>query len=192
MAFETQVLRVLIASPSDLFEERQTATDAINEWSAQHAQAESIVLLPIRWETHAKPESGVRPQDALNRQLVKSSDILVGMFWTKIGTPTGVAESGTFEEINEFVAAGKPAQLGEQRKAKLRYARTWRYASRVSARYCLVGALSVRVRYAVLVQRLSRPTTPDYSPSPSPLRHKPRRRAAGISPTSAPCPAPCR
>jgi hypothetical protein len=67
--------------------------------------------LPVKWETHATPKSGVRPQEAINRQLVSECDILVGMFWTKIGTPTGVAESGTVEEIDQFVAARKPALL---------------------------------------------------------------------------------
>src|SRR6266852_988492 len=57
------------------------------------------------------PQSGLRPQEAINRQLVSGCDILVGMFWTKIGTPTGVADSGTVEEIDHFVAAGKPALL---------------------------------------------------------------------------------
>jgi hypothetical protein len=33
------------------------------------------------------------------------------MFWTKLGTATGVAASGTVEEIDRFVAAGKPAML---------------------------------------------------------------------------------
>jgi len=33
------------------------------------------------------------------------------MFWTKIGTDTGVAESGTVEEIDQFVAAEKPTML---------------------------------------------------------------------------------
>jgi hypothetical protein len=33
------------------------------------------------------------------------------MFWTKLGTSTGIAASGTVEEINRFVAAGKPAML---------------------------------------------------------------------------------
>jgi hypothetical protein len=92
-------------------EERQIATEAVNEWNAQHAFAESVVLLPVKWETHATPQSGVRPQEAINRQLVRGCDVLVGMFWTKIGTPTGVAESGTVEEIDQFVAAGKPALL---------------------------------------------------------------------------------
>jgi hypothetical protein len=101
----------MIASPSDLAEERQAATDAINDWNAQHAAAESVVLLPVKWETHATPESGVRPQAAINAQLVRNSDVLIGMFWTKIGTSTGVADSGTVEEIDLFVAAAKPAML---------------------------------------------------------------------------------
>src|SRR3954447_23047735 len=111
MPFKSETYRVLIASPSDLAEERQVATDAINEWSAQHAMAEGVVLLPVKWETHATPRSDIRPQQAINEELVKTSDILVGMFWTKFGTNTGVAESGTVEEIDQFVAASKPALL---------------------------------------------------------------------------------
>jgi len=109
--FKSDTYRVLIASPSDLEEERRAATDAINEWNAQHAAAEAAVLLPVKWETHATPETGVRPQGSINRQLVGNSDLLVGMFWTKFGTSTGIAESGTAEEIDQFVAAGKPAML---------------------------------------------------------------------------------
>jgi hypothetical protein len=111
MPLKTETYRVLIASPSDLSEERQAATEAVNEWNAQHAVAESVVLLPVKWETHATPQVGVRPQEAINKRLVRECDILIGMFWTKIGTNTGVAESGAVEEIDLFVAAGKPALL---------------------------------------------------------------------------------
>lgn len=111
MVFKSDIYRVLIASPSDLPDERRVATDAVNDWSALHSEAEGIVLLPVKWETHATPESGVRPQEAINRQFVRDCDILIGMFWTKLGTKTGVAESGTVEEIGEFVKAGKPAML---------------------------------------------------------------------------------
>lgn len=109
--FKSDTYRVLVASPSDLEDERRVVTDAINEWNALHSAAEGVVLLPVKWETHATPESGVRPQASINRQLVASSDILIGMFWTKFGTNTGVAESGTVEEIDQVVAAGKPAML---------------------------------------------------------------------------------
>jgi len=111
MSFKASTYLVLIASPSDLQEERQAATDVVYEWNALHATAESVVLLPVKWETHALPQSGARPQEAINCQLVNECDILVGMFWTRIGTSTGVAESGTAEEIDRFVAAGKPALL---------------------------------------------------------------------------------
>jgi hypothetical protein len=111
VSFKSETYRVLIASPSDLEEERQAATEVINEWNAQNAAAEATVLLPVKWETHAMPEAGVRPQGAINCQLVGSSDLLIGMFWTKIGTSTGVADSGTVEEIDQFVSAEKPAML---------------------------------------------------------------------------------
>lgn len=111
MPLRSIVYRVLIASPSDMADERQAATDAIHEWNVQHAAAEAVVLLPVKWETHATPQAGIRPQEAINAQLVRDSDMLVGMFWTKIGSHTGVAESGTVEEIDQFVAAGKPTML---------------------------------------------------------------------------------
>ncbi len=111
MSFKADIYRVLIASPSDLAEERQVASEVINEWNSLNSAAESVVLLPVKWETDALPESGVRPQEALNRQLVRGSDIVIGMFWIKFGTSTGAAESGTVEEIDQFVEAGKPAML---------------------------------------------------------------------------------
>lgn len=111
MSFRAETYRVMIGSPSDLGEEREAATHAINDWNAQHAAAEGIVLLPVKWETHAMPQAAVRPQASINQQLVRDSDLLVGMFWTKLGTSTGVAASGTVKEIDEFVAAGKPALL---------------------------------------------------------------------------------
>jgi hypothetical protein len=111
MPSHAEIYRVLIGSPSDLSEEREVATRAVHEWNDQFAVAESVVLLPVKWETHSMPQTGVGPQEAINRQLVTNSDILVGMFWTKIGTSTAVAESGTVEEIDQFVATGKPGLL---------------------------------------------------------------------------------
>jgi Domain of unknown function (DUF4062) len=125
MSFKADTYRVFIASPSDLKEERVAATEAINDWNAQHAVAESVVLLPVKWETHATPRSSIRPQEAINTELVQNSDILIGMFWTKFGTNTGVAESGTVEEIDQFVAAGKPTMLYFSRRPIDPYAINW-------------------------------------------------------------------
>ncbi len=111
MPFMAETYRVLIASPSDLAEERSAAAQAVHDWNSLHSVAEGVVLLPVRWETHAMPTASTRPQEAINRQLVDHGDILIGMFWTRMGTATGVAESGTVEEIDAFVTAGRPALL---------------------------------------------------------------------------------
>lgn len=109
--FTADVYRVLIASPSDLKDEREHIPKVVQGWTNLNALSDGVVLLPVRWETHSVPELGGRPQGIINRQLVESSDVLVGAFWTRIGTATGVAESGTIEEINEFRDAGKPVLL---------------------------------------------------------------------------------
>ena len=111
MPSRSTVFRVMIGSPSDLAAEREAASEAVNEWNALHAEVEGVVLLPVKWETHAMPTAGVRPQAAINEQLTDRCDVLVGMFWARLGTDTGVAASGTVEEIDRFVADGKPAML---------------------------------------------------------------------------------
>jgi hypothetical protein len=111
VSFSATVYRVLIASPGDLQQERGIIEDVVNHWNGSHAADEGVVLLPIRWETHSVPEYGDRPQAILNRRLVADCDMLIGAFWTRVGTPTGESESGTVEEIEQFAKAHKPALL---------------------------------------------------------------------------------
>jgi hypothetical protein len=35
----------------------------------------------------------------------------IAVFWTRLGSPTGIAPSGTVEEIEEHLGAGKPAMI---------------------------------------------------------------------------------
>jgi len=105
------ILNVLIASPSDVSAERDAVESAIQEWNGNHHERMGIMLQPVRWETHSYPASGDRPQAILNKQIVESGDILIGIFGYKLGTPTGKAQSGTIEEIEEFRKAGKYVAL---------------------------------------------------------------------------------
>src|SRR3990172_1493833 len=111
MSIQATVYRVLIASPSDVLSERKAISEVLYAWNALNSVAMNIVLLPVMWETHSAPEMGGRPQEIINKQLVRDCDFLIGTFWTRIGTHTGVAESGTVEEIREFLKAGKPVML---------------------------------------------------------------------------------
>lgn len=101
---------ILIASPSDTMAEREVISRCIRDWSSAHAQI-GIHCRDVRWELDAIPAYGERVQDELNKQLVDSSDILIGVFKARIGTPNGISSSGTIEEIDRFVASGKPVML---------------------------------------------------------------------------------
>jgi len=111
MAYNSRVYRILIASPSDVEDEREIIVRIIQEWNDLYSYTRRVVLLPLRWETHAAPDYGTRPQEVINRAIVDECDLLVGVFWTRIGSPTGVADSGTLEEIERVGKAGKPIML---------------------------------------------------------------------------------
>jgi hypothetical protein len=110
MPFSATVFNVLIASPSDVGE-RQAIAEALQEWNALNAKDMGNVLLPVMWESHSAPAMGDRPQGIINEQVVKSCDMLIGAFWTRLGSPTGVEDSGTVEEIKWFLKNSKPVML---------------------------------------------------------------------------------
>lgn len=109
--YRANAVKLLIASPSDVAQERQIVRAVIYEWNAIHSEDKGTVVMPIGWETHSQPTMGDRPQAIINKQVLKGCDVLVAVFWTRLGSPTGAAASGTVEEIEEHVQAGKPAML---------------------------------------------------------------------------------
>lgn len=112
MSFNAEVLRVLIASPSDVKVERDKVEEAISLWNKRFSEELEVVLLPGRWEEDVVPTyRGEDPQRIINEQLVGKCDILIGIFWTKLGTATLSHSSGTLEEINIFIERGKEVML---------------------------------------------------------------------------------
>lgn len=111
MSYTATVFNVMIASPGDVASERAIIRDVIYEWNAVNSISRKIVLLPIGWETHSSPEMGAPAQTIINNQILDKCDLLIGVFWTRIGTPTEHYLSGTAEEIEEHIRSGKPAML---------------------------------------------------------------------------------
>jgi hypothetical protein len=111
MAYHATVVPVMIASPGDVIEERDVIRSVIHDWNDVNAQASNVMLVAVGWDTHSSPELGARPQELINKRILEDCDLLIGVFWTRLGTPTGKAASGTVEEIEEHVAAGKPAMI---------------------------------------------------------------------------------
>ena len=111
MPYEAVVYNVMIASPSDVEEERRTISDVIIKWNYTHSMNSGKVLIPLRWETHSAPLLGTRPQDVVNNMVLRHADVLVGIFKDRLGSPTGKEASGTIEEINVHHSLGKPVLL---------------------------------------------------------------------------------
>ncbi len=111
MTYPATVCKVMIASPSDVTVERSLVREILSEWNAIHSETHHLVLMPVGWDSHASPAMGDRPQEIINKTVLKGCDLLVGIFWTRLGTNTGRYSSGTVEEIEEHIKLDKPAML---------------------------------------------------------------------------------
>lgn len=112
MPRQATVYRVFIASPSGLAEERQAVRNVFYKWNVSSSSStnKSIVFEPVLWEEDVHPEFG-RSQSVVNEQLVESSDLMIAIFWNRLGTPTGNFKSGTIEEIDHFLEEEKPSMI---------------------------------------------------------------------------------
>jgi hypothetical protein len=117
MPSEVRILDVLIASPGDTQAERDTVERALHEWNDHRADAEGLILRPRRYEIASVPVSGQGDAQAvINRQLVDRCQIVIGIFYSRLGTPTPRAASGTAEEISRAINKGKKVHLYFARK----------------------------------------------------------------------------
>lgn len=111
MSYDATVINVMVATPNDVNKEPQIIKDIILDWNSVYSERERIVLMATGWKTHTSPMMGDRPQELINKQVLDKSDLLVAVFWTRLGSPTGESPSGTVEEINRHIEAGKPAMI---------------------------------------------------------------------------------
>lgn len=94
-----RIFDVFVASPSDVSEERDCLEESIRELNQSWQRRLGVQLNLIRWETSAYPGFGEDAQDVINKTAPERADVFIGILWTRIGTPTGRAESGTLEEF---------------------------------------------------------------------------------------------
>ncbi len=111
MAYQATIIPVMIASPGDVLTERGIVREVLHDWNDVNSTSSKVVLSPVGWDSHSSPELGASPQELINARLLKDCDLLVGIFWTRLGTPTENFPSGTVEEIKEHVQKGKPAMI---------------------------------------------------------------------------------
>ncbi|OQZ00821.1 MAG: hypothetical protein B6D35_05245 [Candidatus Brocadia sp. UTAMX2] len=100
-----QCLRIVLASPGDVKEERKVMESVIDELNRGVAADRNLLLELSRWETDAYPGFHADgPQGLIDPILrIEDCDILLGIFWKRFGTPTRNAQSGTEHEIRTAI-----------------------------------------------------------------------------------------
>jgi len=101
-------VNIAIASPGDVQKERDAVLKVFTRWNDANNHT---MLHPMMWESSAVPTLGAHPQHILNEQIIEKSDLLLAILWSKLGTPTLTASSGTVEEIREFITKKGPRRV---------------------------------------------------------------------------------
>ena len=102
---------LLISCPGDVFDEVNIITEVVANFNQQFSNSLGIAIQPRHWSKSSYPQSGDKPQNLLNEQFVKDCDAAVAIFWTRFGTPTDEYKSGSEEEIEIMLDAGKQVFL---------------------------------------------------------------------------------
>ena len=97
-----KIVRVFVASPSDVSDERTQGCEVIRLWNAANSYNKLIIIEPVLVESHGQSMQGGHPQDLINAQLLERFDLLVAILWHRLGAPTDTDMSGTVQEIREF------------------------------------------------------------------------------------------
>ena len=100
--------RVFLAAPSDVTDELVVVEGLLRDWNLQHGEEHGVRVELVNWRTHTRPATGKRPQALVNKQAFDACDLVVAIFWSRFGTPTGRADSGTEEEISRGIKQQKP------------------------------------------------------------------------------------
>lgn len=107
MSKNVTLYNLLISCPSDVRDEVGLIEDAVKEFNEFYADQLGIIIKTKYWKKSSYAQSGGKPQELLNEQIVDECDAAVAIFWTKFGSPTDEYDSGTEEEIEIMLESGK-------------------------------------------------------------------------------------
>lgn len=109
--YNARVYKIMFGSPSDITEEQKIFFEIVYGWNTIHSEKSGIMLQPIHWTTDSYPLAGKNGQKIINDEVVSKSDLLICVFGSKLGTNTDTHTSGTVEEIDEHLKAGKDVMV---------------------------------------------------------------------------------
>jgi hypothetical protein len=104
MPRKSLILQIFVASPSDVAEERLVLETVIAQANQAWSKNLGITFELLKWETNVRPSFSTDPQFAINEQIGEDYDVFIGIFWSRIGTPTPRSTSGSLEEFERAYA----------------------------------------------------------------------------------------
>ena len=91
-------ITVFLASPTDVDHEREFVARTIQEWNDLNGRHRGVQFELLRYESSVSAGFGKDGQDVINTQIGEDYDLLIAIFWKRLGSATPRARSGTVEE----------------------------------------------------------------------------------------------
>lgn len=97
-------IQIFVSCPSDLEPEVEILESLVDEINRI---LENVFFHIVHWKTHVRPGVGSDPQAVINSQMPQDYDVFIGLLWSRFGTKTPRASSGTYEEFEAAIARNK-------------------------------------------------------------------------------------
>ena len=108
-----ELIKCLIASPGDVAKERDICEEVFNELNRETGEILGFRFEPVRWEKDTHAGCGDYVQDVINQQIEDRYNLVIGIMYSRFGTPTPVAGSGTEEEFNNAYEKWKAGEIDD-------------------------------------------------------------------------------
>lgn len=108
---QVKQIKLFVSCPGDITHELDSIKLVVDEINKTSGEQNSYVLRLINWKTDTYTQIGSDAQEVINNQIESQYDVLIGLLWLKLGTPTKRDKSGTVEEINRALKNKEKEQL---------------------------------------------------------------------------------
>ena len=106
---EIKQINLFISCPGDIVDEINSIEVIVKEINKTYGKIGNFVIQIVHWNEDTYTDIGEDGQEIINSQI--EYDILIGILWMKLGTPTKRDKSGTVEEINRAIKNPEKQQL---------------------------------------------------------------------------------
>lgn len=106
---EIKQINLFISCPGDIIDEIYSIEVIVKEINKTFGNIGHFAIQIVHWNEDTYTDIGQDGQEIINNQI--DYDILIGILWMRLGTPTNREKSGTVEEINRAIKNPEKQQL---------------------------------------------------------------------------------